>query len=226
MKEQSVARHTGITCKTYEEGRLFLNWILLEGKLFRVHRGTWNFYVPSLNYKFPYVVNGKINCLHRSAPDRNELFAQLPDDQPLGTYTALDWKKALSKTSLQRAVENVVAGQRLHQANLGPRFNCFAAIRCLKSFWGHEYGECIGVECGNAFALPPKPKTREEEILEAGVLPDKIKSCVRQQINGYVTDLNSVVGVMPRNADNEIEDLLRALTTVLDGDHLDAETGK
>ena len=144
----------------------------------------------------------------------------------MGPSTALDWKKALSKTSRQRAVENVVAGQRLHQANLGPRFNCFAAIRCLKSFWGHEYGECIGVECGNAFALPPKPKTREEEILEAGVLPDKIKSCVRQQINGYVTDLNSVVGVMPRNADNEIEDLLRALTTVLDGDHLDAETGK
>jgi hypothetical protein len=49
-----------------------------------------------------------------------------------------------------------------------------------------------------------KKETTEEEMLACGVRPDKSKSCLRQQIRGYVSDLNSVVGVMPLNAEAEI----------------------
>ena len=36
---------------------------------------------------------------------------------------------------------------------------------------------------------------------------DRRRSAIRQQVNGYVIDLNAVVGVMPAEADNEVADL-------------------
>lgn len=49
------------------------------------------------------------------------------------------------------------------------------------------------------------------QIHEAGVIPDKIRSCVRQQRRGYVIDLCSVVGCQPKNAEEEITQVLTGL---------------
>lgn len=38
-----------------------------------------------------------------------------------------------------------------------------------------------------------------------GVAPDRTQGCIRQQIRGYVSDLNSVVGVMPVDAESEVQ---------------------
>ncbi len=64
--------------------------------------------------------------------------------------------------------------------------------------------------------LQPKKNATEEEIIAAGVTLDGLKSCFRQQINGYVSDLNSVVGVMPVDAEQEIEEILSRLAAQVD----------
>lgn len=49
-----------------------------------------------------------------------------------------------------------------------------------------------------------KNETTFAELSHADVIPDKINSCLRQQIKGYVSDLNSVVGVMPKDKNDEV----------------------
>jgi hypothetical protein len=46
----------------------------------------------------------------------------------------------------------------------------------------------VGLMIEDAAAKPPKPPATEAQILAAGVRPDRIRSAVRQQINGYVVD--------------------------------------
>ena len=51
-----------------------------------------------------------------------------------------------------------------------------------------------------------------DELMAAGVMPDRVLSCVREQIKGYVSDLNSVVGVTPSESNSlvaEIEEYVR-----------------
>jgi hypothetical protein len=62
----------------------------------------------------------------------------------------------------------------------------------------------VGLMIEDAAAKPPKPPATEAQLLAAGVRPDRLRSAVRQQVNGYVVDLNSVVGVVPVDADAEI----------------------
>lgn len=49
------------------------------------------------------------------------------------------------------------------------------------------------------------------ELDTAGVVTDKINSALRQQIRGYVSDLNSVVSVRLETHDSRIEDLANML---------------
>lgn len=49
------------------------------------------------------------------------------------------------------------------------------------------------------------------ELDTAGVVTDKINSALRQQIRGYVSDLNSVVSVRLETHDSRIEDLTNML---------------
>lgn len=64
-----------------------------------------------------------------------------------------------------------------------------------------------GIFIENLDNYPRRAPVTLEEMISAGVKPDKIKSAIRQQINGYVSDLNSVVGVMPITAEKEIYEI-------------------
>ncbi len=72
-------------------------------------------------------------------------------------------------------------------------------------------GRALGPTCGiltqDVFSLPRKLRCRLEHVKQAGVVPDQILSCVRQQIRGYVVDLCSVVGCVPADAEDAVVQL-------------------
>lgn len=65
----------------------------------------------------------------------------------------------------------------------------------------------VGLRMADVTKLPGKRNATEQEIVHAGVIPDPTLSCIRQQTNGYVVDLSSVVGAMPVDAEREVREL-------------------
>lgn len=202
---------TTVDTVIFENALLFSQWVIINNRPYAIKRGTWNFYLPSLNLKLPYVCGGKIACRAKSSPNRSKLFSGNLDDAQIGRYTPQEWKDALSKTSRLRAVENYITGKRLESAGLGPAFSAIVIIRNLYSITGANFGECAGVKCDNVYAMPSKEPASQQDIRNAGIKLDKFKSSHRQQIRGYVCDLNSVVGVMPKDAEDEINMILNSL---------------
>jgi hypothetical protein len=45
-------------------------------------------------------------------------------------------------------------------------------------------------------------------MIAAGVQPDGIRSAIRQQLNGYVVHLSSVVGVQPIDGERDVRRVL------------------
>ena len=191
-----------------EKARLRCGWFFHGGKPLKVMAGAWNFYVPDLEIKLAYPRDGALHCLRRSTPDYARLMAGAFDGQRLGRYSAEDWKRALNKSTRQRAVENYLAASRLHDAGLGPKPLGLCHVRDFSCRLFGGWSETAGIIISDIRKLPPKADATEEQIIAAGVTIDAIRSCLRQQINGYVSDLNSVVGVMPVDADRQIEALL------------------
>jgi hypothetical protein len=185
----------------------------IDGKLYPVHRGRWACYVPDLGFKLLYGVGGQLHCTHGSAPNRQELFAGRAAIG--GSYTSADWLAAFSKKVTRRAAENYVAAYRLASAGIGPAVRGCVAVREFVFAEGIDPGMSAGIRVDNLEAYPRKRDTTRGEMLRAGVEPDRIRSSLRQQIRGYVSDLNSVVGVMPVNAGGEISRLEAALDNVL-----------
>lgn len=186
----------------------------IDGRRYPVHRGCWACFVPDLGLKLLYGVGGLVHCLHGSAPDRGELFAGRAS---IGgrTYTASDWLAAYSRKVTRRAAENYVAAARLAAAGVGPAVRGCVAVRQFIFDDGIPEGATAGVCLDNLETYPRKRDTTAREMITAGVAPDRIRSALRQQIRGYVSDLNSVVGVMPVNAEGEISRLETALDRVL-----------
>ena len=75
-------------------------------------------------------------------------------------------------------------------------------IRCRAT------GETWGLPCGlltqNVFRLPRKRKCQRRDVEIAGVGPDGILSCVRQQVRGYVIDFCSVIGCTPTSCEQQV----------------------
>jgi len=178
----------------------------IDDRSFDINPGCWAFYVPALELKLLHAVGGRVHCTHSSTPDRDDLFeGRAVTVAP--TYIRSDWEQALSKSTLTRAAELFIVSRRLHLAGLGPEPMGLAIVRRFITDYDAASGLTAGIHVRNLRAYPPKPDTTIEEILAAGVTPDRILSCVRQQMNGYVMDLNSVVGVMPVDAEDEIATL-------------------
>lgn len=175
----------------------------IDGTRYPVHRGCWACYVPDLGFKLLYGVGGRLHCTHRSAPDREALFAGRAtiSGRP---YTAADWLAAFSKKVTRRAAENCVAATRLSTAGLGPAVYGCVVVRQFIFDDVLPAGETAGICIDNLETYPRKRNTTRREMLRSGVAPDRINSALRQQIRGYVSDLNSAVGVMPVNAGGEI----------------------
>jgi hypothetical protein len=192
-----------------DKARLLLGRFIHGRRVMRAMTGAWNFYVPAMNLKLAYpAANGMIHCLHRIAPRRDLLMSGKLDDQQIGRYSADDWKRAFTTSTRHRAVENYIAASRLHAAGLGPKPLGICYVRHFSHGLSGRPGETAGILIEDINKLPAKRDATEEEIIAAGVTPDRIKSCVRQQIRGYVSDLNSVVGVIPTGAGDEIRSLL------------------
>ncbi len=196
----------------FERSRLHWGYFSSKGSLFKAHAGAWNFYVPSLKLKLAYARNGMIHCLHRKTPDIDQLFAGKWDGDRIGRYSSEEWKSALSKSTRRRAAENYLSAQRLHIAGLGPKPLGICYVRNFSCKLFGDWSETAGIMIEDINQLPAKSDATEEQIIAAGVTVDSLKSCVRQQIKGYVSDLNSVVGVMPVDAEEEIEAILKQLS--------------
>jgi SAM-dependent methyltransferase len=175
---------------------------VVNGQRCAVRRGSWAFYVPSLGLKLLHAVAGNTHCVHHSAPNREAVLSgeALPvsDDR----YTIGDCANAFSKTAVRRAVENYAVTQRLHKAGLGPEALGVCVVRQFTADYSNVPCQTAGIFVKDANGYPPKEKTTVEQIVECGVVPDRLLSCVRQQINGYVIDLNSVVGAIPSEAND------------------------
>jgi hypothetical protein len=61
-----------------------------------------------------------------------------------------------------------------------------------------------GFHIADLKAYARRRPAQPEDLARAGVTLDRIGSALRQQIRGYVSDLDSVIGVYPINAEDEV----------------------
>lgn len=180
---------------------------------YSVSAGNWAIYVPKLRLKLLHAVDGKQHCTTLSAPSREMVLSG--DGFPMNPeYEPSDWQAAYKKSVLQRVAENIVCAERLEEAKLGPAVLGYCVVQTFKP-WYAEPTFTAGYFVQNIFHKFPKRKTTLMDLARAGVVPDRINSCLRQQIRGYVSDLNSVVGVMPIDADREVAQIRSKLEQAL-----------
>lgn len=173
--------------------------------------GAWAFYIPELGLKILHSVEGNVHCTHGTAPSRSILHS--PDGVELKNkvYTAAEWIHAFSKSTLRRAIENYFAALNLHKNGIGPKVKGICLVKRFNAPYCKDETFTAGIVIDNLNGYAKKNNTEIHELEQANVLPDKSLSCLRQQINGYVSDLNSVVGVMPVGLDLEIEAVYKAI---------------
>jgi hypothetical protein len=190
---------------------------------FPLHSGVWAAYEPQSGVKVFHANAGRCYCVNRrglryadpswALDFGNRILDRLGIKRKLYWYS--DWRRALDKPVERRAAETFIAAQRLAAAGLGPPVYGLVIIRAFTGNPRGAAGPTAGIVVGNANTLPPKPEATDEDCTAAGVTVDRLRSCVRQQINGYVTDLNSVVGVMPVDAEQDIDSLVKNIRDFL-----------
>ena len=176
---------------------------VLDGQEHRAELGCWMFYLPDLQAKLFHAAQAHIECTHATRPQEAAL------NQPgriVGRYRTEDWRRALTTPITRRLAEVWLVSVRLWKAGLGPQplGVCFVE-RFARD--GRQLGPTCGLLTQDVFALPRKLDCRVEHVRRAGVVPDRILSCVRQQIRGYVVDLCSVVGCVPEDAESAVQQL-------------------
>lgn len=177
--------------------------IRIDGTDYVYRTGVWSFWVRKLQCKFLYSRAGRVHCRDPRTPDPAFL-AQADPDAPdtTGRYTWGDWQRALGQCVIERVAELFIASHRLAQAGLGPEPGGIVLVRRARLHDGPAEA-VFGLRIADAKRLPAREPVTEAEMLAAGVRPDGIRSCLRQQLNGYVTDLNSVIGAIPLEAEAE-----------------------
>ena len=194
----------------FDEGQCVVN-----GQKCASMRGSWAFYIPSRELKLLHAVQNHVHCIHRTAPDREALFSEDAELTLSTLYTKEDWVGALSKSVVRRAVENYVAASRLYQAGLGPEPLGLCLVRKFTANYCDTQCQTAGMFVRDARRYRRKREATVDEICAAGVSPDRLMSCVREQINGYVSDLNSVVGVVPTRGDALVASIERDVNHAL-----------
>lgn len=176
----------------------------LDGRRYACVRGAWALWMPTARIKFLNSIDGNIACIHRNAPPRSRVSDRDAPSGQWGSYALDEWARAYAKPASRRAAENLIAALRLDRAGLGPRVLGLCLARRFRDCGRDDRAPAVGIMVEDATLKPPRPPATVSQMLAAGVQPDKIRSCVRQQVNGYVVDLNSVAGVMPVDADPAI----------------------
>lgn len=189
---------------------------VVDGLSFRAKVGAWSFYIPELNAKILHSVHGNCHCIHATAPGRDDLCestAVAGSDQ----YSIADWRRAYTTSAARRAAENYIAARRLHDCGLGPKVTGCVAVRRFDAYYCRSASRSFGLTVEDLRNYPRKAKATLEQIEAAGIVADRTRSCLRQQIRGYVSDLNSVVGVMPVDAEMEVRQIQRQLERACKG---------
>ena len=169
--------------------------------------GMWAAYAPALQLKLLHSVGGRVHSIARSAPRREE--AGGPRD-PEGI-----WARAFATPVTRRVAENWVMLERLHRAGLGPEPLALAVAPRYRAWFSRGLTVSAGYHVANLRRYPPKAPTTEAELRAAGVIPDANRAALREQINGYVSDLNAVRGAMPEDAEEEVARLAERLDAAL-----------
>jgi hypothetical protein len=178
--------------------------VLANGGSYPCARGAWALWIPALQVKLLNSIDGKLACLSRKAPPRKALQGSGPLAGQWGRYPLEAWRQAYETPIGRRVAENVVAAQRLHNAGIGPRVLGLCLARRFRDGPRLDRSFAAGFMVENAALKPQGPTATWSQLIDAGVRPDQINSAVRQQVNGYVVDLNSVIGVVPVDAEAEV----------------------
>jgi hypothetical protein len=174
--------------------------VMLDGRPYACFRGAWAIWIPALQTKFLNSIDGNLACLSRKAPPREGVSGS----GRWGSYSLEAWRRAYETPVSRRVAENIVAAARLHEAGLGPRVLGLCLARRFRDGARSDRSFAAGFVVEDAALKAPRPPATQAELIAAGVRPDRIDSAVRQQINGYVVDLNSAVGVVPVDAEAEV----------------------
>lgn len=169
--------------------------------------GMWAAYAPALQLKLLHSVGGRLHSIARVAPRRDR--AGDPSDPEAA------WARAFVTPVTRRVAENWVMLDRLHRAGLGPEPLALAVAPRYRAWFSPRGTYSAGTYVADLRRYPSKPPATEAEVRAAGVIPDARLACVREQINGYVSDLNAVRGAMPEDAEEEVAALTQRLDDAL-----------
>jgi len=173
------------------------------------YMGMWAAYAPALQLKLLHSVGGQVHSIARSAPRRED--ASDPDGPKA------KWARAFAKPVTRRVAENWIMLERLHKAGLGPEPLGLAVAPHYRTWFSRGVTHSAGTFVADLRRYPPKEPATEEQVRAAGVIPDGSRSAIREQIRGYVSDLNSARGAMPEDAEDEIAALTQRLDDALRG---------
>jgi len=183
---------------------------VVDGGMFRAMVGAWAFYIPRLNAKILHSVDGNCHCIHAHAPARDRVFDATAVIRG-SRYSLGDWRRAYARSAARRAAENYVAALRLYRCGLGPNVTGCVVVKNFEPYYGRGACRSFGILVDDLRGYPRRTRATAEQIEAAGVIVDRSRSCLRQQIRGYVSDLNSTVGVMPVDAEAEVRQIERQL---------------
>lgn len=211
IEENAKKRVTFVTAKpvgelpvvTIDEVVVAKESAVIDGKSYAIKAGTWALYVPDLQMKILRAADGNCAYDHPLAPDPAVVRAAHPD-QKFRRYTAAEWASSIDKPVLERAAENCVIAERLARHGFGAALRAAVVIRSYRQGETGKPTPSAGMILDNLFTYPRRRDVTETEFRNVGLIPDRFKSCIRQQIRGYVSDLNAVFGVMPVGAEAEV----------------------
>jgi len=105
--------------------------------------------------------------------------------------------------------------EKLNNQGLGPAPLGFSVVKEISDDVGLLSGCAAGVIVENIYKLKTKVDAKETDLTQAGVITDKINSAIRQQIRGYVSDLNSVVSARLIEPESRVDSLANMLKMAL-----------
>ncbi len=183
--------------------RAFKRRVKVNDRKFSANVASWTFYIPDLQIKHLHSFQRLCHCLHKTAIPR-EISIEEQNLYSNPEYTIADWQQVYKKSVARRAAENYVCAKRLYEAGLGSEVGKPVFVRQFFSRYG-QLGWTCGYEIDNHYHHVEKCPASREDCFSAGVIPERIESCIRQQINGYVSDLNLVIGVLPVGGELAVE---------------------
>lgn len=211
IEENHKKRVTFVTAKptgelpvvTIDEVIVAKDSVVIDGKSYAIKAGTWALYVPELEMKILRAADGNCAYEHPLAPDPATVRAA-PADQKFRRYTAAEWASSIDKPVLERAAENCIIADRLARHGFGAALKAAVVVRSYRQGDSGKSTHSAGMILENLFTYPRRRDVTETEFRKVGLIPDRYKSCIRQQIRGYVSDFNAVFGVMPQGAETEV----------------------